>query len=175
MNWCDGVAATSGARVSTTGEVDILAVVGCLEKGSSRMKLNVRQCRNFLVSSICLSFVIFPATSQGAELSKETLQAWDAYVQTANSQMINRTRGSFLWLDEVPNRSHSVHDGTILVSPIGQQNPKPVPFGLIHDWIGAVYIPNAKLRDVLFTARDYSHYKEFYKPNVIDSKSLGTV
>jgi hypothetical protein len=139
------------------------------------MKLNVRHFRNFLVSSICLSFAIFPATSEGAELSKETLQAWDAYVQTANSQMINRTHGSFLWLDEVPNRSHSVHDGMILVSPIGQQNPKPVPSGLIHDWIGAVYIPNAKLRDVLFTARDYSHYKEFYKPDVIDSKSLGTV
>jgi hypothetical protein len=49
-----------------------------------------------------------------------------------------------------------------------------VPSGLIHDWIGAAFIPGARLEDVLSAARDYGHYKEFYKPNVIDSKSLGT-
>jgi hypothetical protein len=138
------------------------------------MKLNVRYVNKFLVGFICLSVFIVPATSYGAELKKDTQQAWDAYIRTANSQMVDRTNSSFLWVDELPDRSHSVHDGKILVSPIGQQNPKPVPSGLIHDWIGAAFIPDAKLQDVLSTARDYGHYKEFYKPNVIDSKSLGT-
>jgi hypothetical protein len=138
------------------------------------MNLNVRCLRKFLVGFMCLSFIVAPATSEGAELKKETQQAWDAYIQTATSQMVDRTHGPFLWVDEVPDRSHSVHNGEILVSPIGQQNPKPVASGLIHDWIGATFIPDAKLEDVLSTARDYGHYKEFYKPNVIDSKSLGT-
>jgi hypothetical protein len=138
------------------------------------MNLNVRYVRNFLIGFIYLSFMVAPATSEGAELKKETQQAWDAYIQTANSQMVNRTHGPFLWVDEVPDRSNSVRDGKILVSPIGQQNPKPVPYGLIHDWIGAAFIPDAKLEDVLSAARHYDHYKEFYKPNVIDSKSLGT-
>jgi hypothetical protein len=34
--------------------------------------------------------------------------------------------------------------------------------------------PDAKLEDVLSVARDYSHYKEFYKPTVVESKLLGT-
>ncbi len=119
--------------------------------------------------------MVVPATFEGVELKKETEQAWDAYIRTANVQMVDRTRGRFLWVDEVPDRSHSVRDGKILVSPIGQQNPKPVPNGLIHDWIGATFLPDAKLEDALSTARDYGHYKEFYKPTVIDSKSLGTV
>src|SRR5580692_847903 len=138
------------------------------------MNLNARYVRKFLVGFMCLSFIVAPATSEGAELKKETQQAWDAYIQTANSQMVDRTHGPFLWVDEVPDRSHSVHNGEILVSPIGQQNPKPVASGLIHDWIGAAFIPDAKLEDVLSAARDYGRYKEFYKPNVIDSKSLGT-
>jgi hypothetical protein len=138
------------------------------------MNLNVRHVCKLLVGFVCLSFTVVPATSAGAELKKETQQAWDAYIQTANSQMVDRTHGPFLWVDEAPDRSHSVHDGKILVSPIGQQNPKPVPFGSIHDWIGAAFIPDARLEDVLSAARDYGHYKEFYKPNVIDSKSLGT-
>ena len=138
------------------------------------MNLNARYVRKFLVGFMCLSFIVAPATSEGAELKKDTQQAWDAYIQTANSQMVDRTHDPFLWVDEVPDRSHSVHNGKILVSPIGQQNPKPVPSGLIHDWIGAAFIPDAKLEDVLSAARDYGRYKEFYKPNVIDSKSLGT-
>jgi hypothetical protein len=112
--------------------------------------------------------------SEGAELKKETLQAWNAYIQAANSQMVDRAQDPFLWVDAVPERSHSVLGGEILVAPIGQQNPKPVPYGLIHDWIGAAFIPHAKLEEVLVAARDYGHYKEFYKPDVIDSKSLGT-
>ncbi len=138
------------------------------------MNLNVRFVRNFLLGVMCLSFLVVPATTEGAELKKETQQAWDAYIQAANSQMVRRTHDPFLWVDEVPDRSHSVRDGEILVSPISQQNPKPVPYGLIHDWIGAAFIPDARLEDVLSAVRDYGHYKEFYKPNVIDSKSLGT-
>ena len=138
------------------------------------MNLNARYVRKFLVGVMCLSFTFVPATSEGAELKKETLQAWNAYIQRANSQMVDRTSSPFLWVDEAPDRSHSVHDGKILVSSIGQQNPNPVPFGLIHDWIGVAFIRDARLEDVLSAARDYGHYKEFYKPNVIDSKSVGT-
>jgi hypothetical protein len=138
------------------------------------MTLNVRYVRKFLLGFMVLSFMVVPATSEGAELKKETQEAWDAYIQTANSRMVDRTRDPFLWVDEAPDRFRSVRDGKILVSPIGQQNPKPVPYGLIHDWIGAAFIPDAKLEDVLSAARNYGDYKKFYKPDVIDSKSLGT-
>src|SRR5271169_6483005 len=98
------------------------------------MNFNVPYVRKFLVGFMWLSFMVVPATAEGAELKKETQQAWDAYIQKTNSQMVDRPQGPFLWVDEVPDRSHSVHNGKILVSPIGQQNPKPVPSGLIHDW-----------------------------------------
>jgi hypothetical protein len=108
-------------------------------------------------------------------LKRETQQAWNEYIQTANAQMLDRPSGVFLWVDEVPDRSRSVQDGRVVVSETGQQNPKPVPNGLIHDWMGATFIPDSRMEDVLSAARDYAHYSEFYKPNVIDSKSLGTV
>jgi hypothetical protein len=120
-----------------------------------------------------VSFLVAPAKSDGANLKEETLKTWDAYIQAANSQMRDRVRGAFLWTDEVPERSHRVRNGKILISSVGQ-NPKAVPSGLIHDWIGAAFIPNARLEDVLSAVRDYGHYKEFYKPAVVDSKSLST-
>lgn len=138
------------------------------------VNLNIRLIRGLIVVLMTVSFMLAPARFEGAELKKETRQAWNEYIQTANSQMVDRTNGVFLWVDEAPDRSRSVQNGKILVSQISQQNPKPVPYGLIHDWIGAAFIPDTRLEDVLSAARDYAHYKEFYKPNVIDSKSLGT-
>ncbi len=40
--------------------------------------------------------------------------------------------------------------------------------------MGATFIPNATLEDVLSVARDYGHYKEIYKPTVVDSKLLSS-
>ena len=127
-----------------------------------------------LIGMICAGFVASPAASYGAELKDETLKTWDAYIQTVNSQMHNRLQGPFLWVDEDPDRVASVRAGKIVVSPVGKKNPKPVPSGLIHDWIGAAFIPNVRLGDVLSAVRDYGHYKEFYKPTVVDAKPLGT-
>ena len=130
--------------------------------------------RRFLVMFICVGSLVAPAASRGAELRKETLESWNTYLQAASLQMGYRPQGPFLWVDEVPDRLHRVRNGEILVSPVGQPNPKPVPSGLIHDWIGATFIPDARIEDVLFTVRHYGGYKDFYKPTVADSKSLGT-
>jgi hypothetical protein len=80
----------------------------------------------------------------------------------------------FLWVDEAPDRLASVRAGEIVVSPIGAQNPKKVPSGLIHDWIGAAFVPHVTLNDVMEVARDYARYKEVYQPTVVDSKAIAT-
>src|SRR5271165_183210 len=133
-----------------------------------------RMPHRFLIDLMCASFLVAPAASDGAELKDETMKTWDAYLQTVDSQMRGRLQGSFLWVDEEPGRVDSVRAGKILVSPVGQKNPKPVPSGLIHDWIGAAFIPDVRLRDVLSAVRDYGHYQEFYKPTVVDAKPLGS-
>jgi len=133
-----------------------------------------RMPHRFLIGLMCASFLVAPAASDGAELKDETRKTWDTYIQTVNSQMRNRLHGSFLWVDEEPDRLQRVRAGEILVSAVGQKIPKPVPSGLIHDWIGTAFIPDAQLGDVLSAVRDYAHYKEFYKPTVVDSKPLGT-
>jgi hypothetical protein len=122
----------------------------------------------------CLGFLGIPSASWAAELKDETLKSWNTYVQTANLQTRGRPQGAFLWVDELPERGQRVRGGEILVSSVGRQNPKPVPSGLIHDWMGAAFIPDAKLDDVLSAVRNYGDYKQFYKPTVVDSKPLGS-
>jgi hypothetical protein len=124
--------------------------------------------------SIWACVVVAPSVSEGAELKKQTLSSWDNYIQASTAQMQDHLRpnGIFLWVDEVPERSLQVRAGKILVSPVGEQVPKGVDSGLIHDWAGAAFIPGATIADVLDVVRDYDRYPMFYKPNVTDSKTL---
>jgi len=80
----------------------------------------------------------------------------------------------FLWADEEENRISHVRGGEPYIAPTGPQNPKKVPNGLIHDWVGTVFIPDTKIEDVLLTIRDYRRYKEFYHPGVVESKALAS-
>ncbi len=147
-----------------------------MDERRSRSDSSIPWVRRFLVGCMFACLVVAPSICEGTELKKETLRTWDEYIQASTSQMQDRLRpdGQFLWVDEVPQRKSLVRAGKILVAPVGQHVPKPVPSGLIHDWIGAAFIPGAKLDDVLSVVRDYDRYKRFYAPNVIDSKFLST-
>jgi hypothetical protein len=47
--------------------------------------------------------------------------------------------------------------------------PRKVPSGLIHDWLGAGFVPDVKIEDILRVVRDYDRYKDVYRPGVSDS------
>jgi hypothetical protein len=121
-----------------------------------------------------LFLLLAPALSNAIELKQETLQAWDAYVRAAKTRMQERASGQspFLWVDEKPDRVQRVRAGEVLVAPADSDSPHKVPRGLIHDWIGVVFLPNAKLDDVMRVLGDYDRYKDFYRPMVVKSKLL---
>jgi len=116
------------------------------------------------------AFMALP--SSGAELKQETLDAWDLYIHVANVRMQNRAKGHFLWIDESPHRASRVHSGEIVVSPMDGHSPQAVPSGLIHHWIGGAFIRSARLTDVIGVVRSYDRYKDFYKPTVVDARTL---
>lgn len=109
------------------------------------------------------------------ELKPETLKTWDEHIKKATAALEARFKGGgpFLWTDEDRDRQARVRNGEIVVWPADESNPKCVPSGLIHDWIGGVFIPNAHMDDLLSVVRDYARYKDVYKPGVVEAKLLG--
>jgi hypothetical protein len=121
-----------------------------------------------------LFLLLAPALSNAIELNQETLQAWDAYVRAARLCMEKRASGQspFLWVDEKPDRVQRVRAGEVLVAPVDSDSPHKVPRGLIHDWVGAVLLPKAKLHDGMGVLNDYERYQDFYRPMVVKSRLL---
>lgn len=131
---------------------------------------NFPTVRALIVTLVCAGSLLAPSLSRGAELKPDTLVYWNAYLEATNRQVGSQT--PFLWVDQKPERLQRVHNGEILVSSVGKENPKPVDSGLIHDWLGAAFLPDTTIEDVLSAVRDYGNYKEYYKPTVVDSTLL---
>ena len=91
-----------------------------------------------------------------------------------NIEVIKRARDpkGYLWVDGDPERLKQVRAGTIVVAPFDEQTPQRVPSGLIHHWIGATFIPNVRVENVLAITRDYARYKDYYKPAVMSAKAI---
>ena len=108
------------------------------------------------------------------ELQQDTLQAWQDYMRQATvtaDQHVHATK-PFLRTAENRDRLARVRKGEIVVWPAADNNPRRVPSGLIHHWLAAAFIPNAHMDDVIAVLRNYSRYKDIYKPGVLDAKLL---
>jgi hypothetical protein len=125
---------------------------------------------------IPLIALFVPGPVMAASLKPATSQAWDDYIESANTRMEQRLspEKSFLWVDESPDRRARVRAGEVLVSPVGPEDATRVPAGLIHHWVGAAFIPNITLDSVIQVLGDYSRYKEFYQPTVAESQAIST-
>jgi hypothetical protein len=93
-------------------------------------------------------------------LKPETSRAFDRYIEIAEKQL---STPPFLYT--------TTHRGqTVVVEP---KIPNiPVPDGLIHDWLGVLFIPGATIANVRAVMQDYDAYKRIYRPDVTDSNLL---
>ncbi len=116
--------------------------------------------------------VAFVAAANAAELRDETVNAWDDYMHEVSARLEHRAHaeGKLLWLENSPERLKRARAGEVMAEPIREHSPFTVPSGLIHDWIGGTFIPNAQLDDVLTVVRDYDRYDQVYGPTVMDAR-----
>ncbi len=127
----------------------------------------------FFLFAVASSVLASPSWS--AELRQPTLQAFERYVHDREAAMEREVRGpasSFLWSTAQPGRVQQMRAGAVVTESRTGKDAQAVPDGLIHDWLGAVFLPGASLAQVLALVQDYDRNKEVYKPDVLDSRLL---
>lgn len=142
-------------------------------EAQTRLKIENTGTRIVLLGVAMLAFGLVPQQTAARDLNRPTLAAWDAYVNSASRRIETQVRGSsFLQIDEKPEQRRQVDAGEIAVWPDGGSHPVKVPHGLIHDWLGAVFIPKATIADFLAVNRNYAGYPAIYKPAVIRAEEV---
>jgi hypothetical protein len=123
------------------------------------------------LQKVTAGYALAAAMVGAAELKSRTVQAFDEYVRGVEARLDEELKGpTFLWSDQSPQRKGVVRQGEVVAESVTGKNPKAVPNGLIHDWIGAVFIPGATLEKTLQLVEDYNHHKDVYQPEVVDSR-----
>ena len=105
-----------------------------------------------------------------ADLQPRTVEGFDRYVRSAEARM--EATQTFLWADESPDRVRRVRQGEVVAEPFTGKPDIAVAGGLVHDWIGVVFIPGATVDYTIVRLEDYNGHKDIFKPEVIDSRTL---
>jgi len=136
------------------------------------------------LAALCL----IAAPANAAELQQKTVEAFNHYVQLTEAQINSELarREPFLWVEGLPQDRRAAAEarlraGEVVIerldmldpgraSAAGDGKPVSVPGGMIHHWIGTVFIPGATLAQTLALEEDYDHHQIYFRPDVVRSK-----
>ena len=112
----------------------------------------------------------------------ETVEAFNRYVKLTEAGMDSEAarHAPFLWVETLPAERRAtareqLREGKVVIERLETLDggkPIDVPGGLIHHWIGTVFIPGATLAQTLALEQDYDHHQDYFRPNVMRSKIL---
>ena len=125
---------------------------------------------------VALGVVCGIASIAAAELTAPTLAAFESYVRPTEGRMATEAAGAspFLWIDRQPAAAHAraladLTSGKVVVEKLETRDHGatiPVPNGLIHHWIGTVFIPGIPIDRVVTFVQDYAGYPAAFGPLV---------
>jgi hypothetical protein len=169
---------------------------GALRHVAGRPDSTARQLAATVLAGLCAL-----GTPAGAlDLETKTIAAFNRYVEITEAQITSELsrREPYLWVEELPTDRRTAAEaelraGHVVIARLEATAPpnagsgdagaqgrhsdpeKPVliPGGMIHHWIGTVFIPGATLSETLALVQDYNHHWEYYHPDVVQSKILG--
>jgi hypothetical protein len=121
-----------------------------------------------------------PADPASVKLKEETDAAFQHYLQLTEARNAEELkRGSnLLWIDSLPGSQRAaayaeLKRGDVKMEKLEtREHGEPIrcPGGMIHHWVGLIFIPGAKLDEVLGILEDYDRHSAYYAPDVERSK-----
>lgn len=115
------------------------------------------------------------------ELKAATVESFDRYVRTKEAKNDEDLAGRavFLWIDSLPEPARGKASAELrrgqIITRHDQCAPAPcasIPGGLIHDWVGIVFVPGVSMPQAIAALEDYDQDAGYYQPQVMRSKLL---
>lgn len=142
-----------------------------------------RRSASLVGACLALSWLLAaPPVATGVELKKGAVEAFEHYVRLTEARSDGDLRGAnpFLWVDGLPEARRQalytqLRRGRIVIERLEEHadgKPIRVPNGLIHHWVGVVFIPGATLQQTMALVTDYDNHQNVYRPDVMRSKLL---
>jgi hypothetical protein len=129
---------------------------------------------------LALLLAVRGAPAATVQLARDTQAAFDTYIALTDVQNDSELRAGtqLLWIDRLAPAERdaayaALRQGEVRMSRLETRDSGsalPCPGGLIHHWVGAIFIPDVTVDDVLRILQDYDHQSTYYAPDVERSK-----
>ena len=116
-----------------------------------------------------------------ADLTPAISAAFDRYARLTE-QRINAEVGgnsAFLWIDSLAKNRADVlpglRQGGVIIERLQTRDGGKeihVPDGLIHHWVGTVFVPNVGVKDAVALMQEYDRHSTYFAPAIARSKLL---
>lgn len=120
--------------------------------------------------TVCLSFV-FPSLIlfcpftclEGATLQAKTAKAFDEYIEKVEEELTARRNNNlpYLMVSESPGNMISLSQNLVVIRNLNEDDQTPK--GIIHDWLGAVFLEGISLDETLEILVDYDSHPEIFE------------
>lgn len=129
--------------------------------------------RRFVAGIVVLA--LLTATLAAADLQPQTVAAFDRYVRVTEAQMVPEPFLRVDGLSDVDRRAAlaKLTRGEVYIERLSTREAGKsidVPDGLIHHWLGAVFVPGATLGQAVDLLQDYDRHAEIFKPAIARSR-----
>ncbi len=137
------------------------------------------------IAAVLAGLCALAAPVRAEDLKPKTIEAFDHYVQLTEAQIDTELarHEPYLWIEGLPEGRRAdaeaqLHAGQVVIERLDTLNSSdhgkliPVADGMIHHWIGTVFIPGATLAQTLALEEDYNHHQDYFRPDVMRSKIL---
>jgi len=135
-----------------------------------------------ILSTTLAGLFLLSVPANAAELKPETIAAYKHYLQITEANVdAELARGEpYLWIDTLPPPSRAadyaeLRKGNLVIErleTLEHGKTISIPGGLVHHWIGTVFIPGATLAQTLDFMEDYNHKQDYFHPDIQRSKIL---
>ncbi|HXY48637.1 MAG TPA: hypothetical protein VEI01_04235 [Terriglobales bacterium] len=131
------------------------------------------------ICSCCLALVIVACQAVG-QSKPETRKAFDRYVQITEQRIGREEASASLFVDSLApaarsNAAGRLSKGEVVVeSRLTRDEGQSidVPGGMVHHWVGVVFVPGVTIPEALALLQDYDDHYRIYAPEVERSKVI---
>ena len=138
--------------------------------------------RNSLCLVTAVAFTAMLAVpARATELKPEAVAAFNLYVHATEARIARDLQsGHFLVIDDLPEKDRheayaQLRQGRVYIRRLlAEEGSAPIntPDGLIHHWVGIVFIPEVTIAQTLAELQDYADQPGTYAPTVRQAKIL---
>ena len=131
------------------------------------------------LQKLALMFLILAglagASAHAAQVKPETVAAFEHYAAATEARMDEDVRlNQFLVVDRLPDSQRKeaydqLQQGQIYIEELHtleDHHTIHIPSGLIHHWVGVIFVPKATLAEADAVLNDFNDEPEIYKPDI---------